>query len=531
VRKTVDFLVIGSGIAGLSFALKAANFGKVCLVTKSQIDETATKYAQGGIAAVLYLPDTYEKHIQDTMIAGDELSDRSVVELTIRESTERVMELIEWGVNFDKTKKGKFALAKEGGHSEYRVLHHKDMTGKEIEQKLILAAQQNENIEILENHLAVEIITQHHLGIDVTRRTPDLTCFGAYIYDPNKKKVRTVLSKITMMATGGIGTVYGNTTNPLVCTGDGIAMVYRAKGHVRGMEFVQFHPTSLFNPKESPSFLITEALRGAGAVLKDEEGNEFMLKYDTRGSLAPRDIVARAIDNEMKISGKEHVWLDAAKIKKNEIFEHFPNIYAKCLSIGIDITKDLIPVVPAAHYSCGGIITNQWGETSIHNLYASGECASTGLHGANRLASNSLLEALVFSHRACLKSVEQFENIPFCHDIPEWDSSGTVLNEEMVLITRSKQELQAVMSSYVGIVRSNIRLQRALDRLFLLYKETEELYKKSILIPEICELRNMINVGYIIIHNAMDRKESRGLHYSLDYPAHKDLQQTVEDSL
>jgi len=531
MRKTIDFLIIGSGIAGLSFALKAANFGKVCIVTKSQIDDTATKYAQGGIAAVLYHPDTYEKHIQDTIVAGDELSDRKIVELTIRESTERVMELIEWGVNFDKTKTGKFSLAKEGGHSEFRVLHYKDITGKEIEQKLILAAKQNENIEILENHLAVELITQHHLGIEVSRRSSDITCYGAYIYDPNNRKVRTVLSKITMMATGGIGTVYGNTTNPLVCTGDGIAMVYRAKGQVRGMEFVQFHPTSLYNPKESPSFLITEALRGAGAVLKDENRNEFMHKYDERGSLAPRDIVARAIDNEMKMSGKEHVWLDATKIRENEIFEHFPNIYAKCLSIGIDITKNMIPVVPAAHYSCGGITTNDWGETSIQNLYASGECASTGLHGANRLAANSLLEALVFSHRACIKAVEIFEKIPFCQEIPEWDTAGTVLNEEMILITQSKKELQAIMSSYVGIVRSNLRLQRALDRLFLLYKETEELYKKSILIPEICELRNMINVGYLIINNAIDRKESRGLHYSLDYPGHKDVQQNVEDSL
>jgi L-aspartate oxidase len=531
MRKTVDFLVIGSGIAGLSFALKAANYGKVCVVTKAHIDETATKYAQGGIAAVLYHPDTYEKHIQDTMVAGDELSDRKIVELTIRESTARVMELIEWGVNFDKTKSGKFALAKEGGHSEYRVLHHKDMTGKEIEQKLIAAAIQNENIEILEDHLAIEIITQHHLGIDVSRRTPDLTCYGAYIYDPNAKQVRTVLSKITMMATGGIGTVYGNTTNPLVCTGDGIAMVYRAKGHVRGMEFVQFHPTSLFNPKEYPSFLITEALRGAGAVLKDENGNEFMQKYDARGSLAPRDIVARAIDNEMKMSGKEHVWLDATKITKSEIFDHFPNIYAKCLSIGIDITKDMIPVVPAAHYSCGGITTNEWGETTIHNLYASGECASTGLHGANRLASNSLLEALVFSHRACVKAVDKFEKILFCHEIPEWDTSGTVLNEEMVLITQSKKELQAILSNYVGIVRSDLRLQRASGRLFLLYKETEDLYKKSILNPEICELRNMINVGYLIINNAMERKESRGLHYSLDYPEHKDVGEEMGDGL
>lgn len=531
MRKFVDFLVIGSGIAGLSFALKAANYGKVCIVTKGKIDDTATKYAQGGIAAVVYHPDTYEKHIMDTIVAGDELSDRQIVELTIKESTARVMELIDWGVNFDKTASGKFSLAKEGGHSEYRVLHHKDITGVEIEQKLILAAQQNENIEILEGHLAVEIITQHHLGVDVSRRSHDINCYGAYVYNPQKGKVRTILSKITMMATGGIGTVYGNTTNPLIATGDGIAMVYRAKGIVSGMEFVQFHPTSLYNPKESPSFLITEALRGAGAILKNYNGNDLMNKYDSRGSLAPRDIVARAIDNEMKISGKDHVFLDATQISKHEIFEHFPNIYAKCLSAGIDITKDMIPVVPAAHYSCGGIKTNEFGESTIHQLYASGECASTGLHGANRLASNSLLEALVFSHRACINAVEKINEIEWCLDVPEWDDEGTVLNEEMVLITQSKKELQMIMSNYVGIVRSNLRLKRAFDRLHTLYSETEELYKKSKLIPEICELRNMVNVGYIIIRNAMDRKESRGLHYSIDYPEHRDISPLTKDHL
>lgn len=531
MRKKVDFLVIGSGIAGLCFALKAANFGKVCMVTKAKIDDTSTKYAQGGIAAVMYSPDTYEKHIQDTMVAGDELSDRHIVEITIRESTERVLELVEWGVDFDKTQSGKFALAKEGGHSEFRVLHHKDITGFEIEEKLILAAQRNPNIEILDNHLAVEIITQHHLGIEVNRHMSGITCYGAYIYNPKTKEVDTILSKITMMATGGIGTVYGNTTNPTVATGDGIAMVYRAKGAVRGMEFVQFHPTSLYNPSERPSFLITEAMRGAGAILKNKNGEEFMRKYDSRGSLAPRDIVARAIDNEMKTKGIDHVYLDTTLIKKEEMFQHFPNIYAKCLSIGIDPTKEMIPVVPAAHYSCGGIQVDEWGRSTITNLYASGECSSTGLHGANRLASNSLLEALVFSHRACLNAVEAIKNIDFCDQVPDWNTEGTVLNEEMVLITQSMKEVQTIMASYVGIVRSNLRLQRAFDRLEILYRETEDLYKKSILIPEICELRNVINVGYLIIRNAMERKESRGLHYSLDYPEHRDVNPTREDKL
>lgn len=531
MRKKVDFLVIGSGIAGLCFALKAANYGKVCVVTKGKIDDTATKYAQGGIAAVIYHPDTYEKHIRDTIIAGDELSDPKIVDITIRESTARIMELVEWGVDFDKTKSGKFALAKEGGHSEFRVLHHKDITGLEIEQKLIAAVQSHSNIEIWEEQLAVEIITQHHLGINVNRRTPDKTCYGAYIYSPATQKVNTVLSKITLIATGGIGNVYENTTNPPIATGDGIAMVYRAKGDVRGMEFVQFHPTSLYNPKESPSFLITEAMRGAGAVLKNNAGQSFMEKYDPRGSLAPRDIVARAIDNELKISGSDYVYLDTSRIREDEIFNHFPNIYAKCLSIGIDITKSMIPVVPAAHYSCGGITTDEWARTSIQNLYASGECASTGLHGANRLASNSLLEALVFSHRACLQAVEELPKIDYCEEVPQWDSEGTVHNEEMVLITSSKKELQSLMSDYVGIVRSNLRLQRAFDRLAILFRETEELYKKSKLSPEICELRNMINVGYIIIKSAMERHESRGLHYSLDYPGHRDTDEITADRL
>ncbi|MDR3047832.1 MAG: L-aspartate oxidase [Bacteroidales bacterium] len=531
MRKTVDFLIIGSGIAGLCFALKAANYGTVCIVTKSKIDDTSTKYAQGGIAAVIYHPDTYEKHIQDTMVAGSQLSDKNIVELTIRESTARVMELVEWGVNFDKNSSGQFDLAKEGGHSEFRVLHYKDITGLEIEQKLIAAVLSHKNIEIFEEQLAVEIITQHHLGMDVNRRTPDKCCYGAYVYDTVNKTVNTILAKTTMIATGGIGNVYANTTNPQIATGDGIAMVYRAKGEVRGMEFVQFHPTSLYNPKEAPSFLITEAMRGAGAILKDMSGREFMQKYDVRGSLAPRDVVARALDNEMKICGSDHLFLDATLIKKNEIFSHFPNIYAKCLSIGIDITKNMIPVVPAAHYSCGGIATNEWGESSIQNLYASGECTSTGLHGANRLASNSLLEALVFSHRACIKAVETINTIQFREDVPDWDSSGTVNNEEMVLITSSKKELQSIMSNYVGIVRSNLRLKRAFDRLQIIYEETEQLYKKSIIIPEICELRNMINVGYLIIKNAMNRQESRGLHYSLDYPNHTEVMQKREDNL
>jgi len=518
MRKYVDFLVIGSGIAGLTFAIKVAKYGKVCVVTKSKMDDTATSWAQGGIAAVMYTPDSFEKHIHDTIIAGDGLCDENVVRFTISESTERIRELVKWGTKFDKTTTGRYDLAKEGGHSEYRVLHHKDSTGREIENKLLDQVKKHPNIEILENHFTIDIITQHHLGVEVNSRTPDITCFGAFVMNPRTRLVDTILSKITLIATGGAGNVYNNTTNPLISTGDGIAMVYRAKGTVENMEFIQFHPTALYHPEEKPAFLITEAMRGFGAVLKTRDGKEFMHKYDARLSLAPRDIVARAIDNELKISGEDYLFLDCRHLNKNELINHFPTIYAKCLSIGIDISKDMIPVVPAAHYTCGGIKVDECGRSSIVNLYASGECSSTGLHGANRLASNSLLESLVFSHRASVEAINQVPHIGLCHEIPDWNAEGMVLNEEMVLITQSLKELQSIMSSYVGIVRSNLRLQRAFDRLELLYRESEDLYSKSILTPKLCELRNLINIGYLIIKAAGRRHESRGLHYSLDYP-------------
>lgn len=517
MRKHVDFLVIGSGIAGLTYAIKVAKLGKVCIVTKSKMDDTATSWAQGGIAAVMYTPDSYEKHIQDTINAGAGLCREEVVRFTITESTARIRELVKWGTRFDKTKTGRYDLAKEGGHSEYRVLHHKDSTGKEIENTLLDQVRMHPNIEILEDCFTIDLITQHHLGQEVNRRTDGITCFGAYVLNPRTRLVDTILSRLTLLATGGAGNVYGNTTNPTISTGDGIAMVYRAKGTVENMEFIQFHPTSLYNPHERPAFLITEAMRGFGGVLKTRAGNEFMHKYDSRLSLAPRDIVARAIDNELKISGDDYLFLDCRHIPKNELINHFPNIYAKCLSIGIDISKDMIPVVPAAHYTCGGIKVDEFGRSSIHNLYASGECSSTGLHGANRLASNSLLESLVFSHRAALHSSEVFRQINHRNEIPDWDAEGMVLNEEMVLITQSLKELQGIMSSYVGIVRSNLRLQRALDRLNLIYRETEDLYHKSILTRPLCELRNLINIGYLIIKAARQRTENRGLHYSIDY--------------
>jgi len=518
MRKYVDFLIVGSGIAGLTYALKVAKHGKVCMVTKSKMDDTATSYAQGGIAAVTYNPDSFEKHIQDTLIAGDGLCDEHIVRITISESAERIKELIRWGAKFDKTKSGRFDLAKEGGHSEYRVLHHKDSTGREIENKLLDQVKKHPNIEILEDHFAIEIITQHHLGVEVNRKSTDITCYGAYVLNPDTNLVDTILSRITLIATGGAGHVYSTTTNPPIATGDGIAMVYRAKGTIENMEFIQFHPTALYNPAEKPSFLITEALRGFGAVLKTTAGKEFMQKYDPRLALAPRDIVARAIDSELKLSGDDYVYLDCRHLNKNELINHFPTIYAKCLSIGIDITRDMIPVVPAAHYTCGGIKVDEYGRSSITNLYASGEVSSTGLHGANRLASNSLLESLVFSHRAAEDSISKKRTIQYCEEIPDWNAEGMVFNEEMILITQSLKELQAIMTSYVGIVRSNLRLKRAFDRLDILYLETEALYNKSILTQRICELRNLINVAYLIIRMAMNRKESRGLHFSLDYP-------------
>ncbi|MCK4676839.1 MAG: L-aspartate oxidase [Bacteroidales bacterium] len=518
MRKKFDFLVIGSGIAGLTYALKVASFGSVCIITKTKADETATRYAQGGVAAVMYTPDSYEKHIQDTIVAGDALSDEEIVRITITESTDRIKELIEWGAQFDKKESGQYDLAKEGGHSEQRVLHHKDHTGEEIELTLLNQVRKNPTIEILEDHFVIDIITQHHLGQKVTRKTKDITCYGAYVFNRKNKEIFTLLARKTMISTGGVGNVYSITTNPEIATGDGIAMVYRAKGLVEKMEFIQFHPTALYNPTEKPSFLITEALRGFGAILKTIKGEEFMHKYDERGCLAPRDIVARAIDNEMKISGDNYVCLDCRHIDKNDLINHFPTIYAKCLSIGIDITNEMIPVVPAAHYACGGIKVDKWARTSIYNLYASGECASTGLHGANRLASNSLLESLVFSHRAGIDSIKRLETIDLKQHIPAWDDEGMVMNEELILITQTIKELQSIMTHYVGIVRSNLRLQRALDRLEIIYRETEELYHKSNVSVKICELRNLINNAYLIIKMAMDRKESRGLHYSIDYP-------------
>ncbi len=514
----VDFLVIGSGIAGLSFALKAAEKGKVLVLTKVDADETNTKYAQGGIAAVFDRnTDSFDKHINDTLIAGDGLCDRKIVEIVVKEGPARIDELIEYGTNFDKHD-GEYDLTREGGHSAKRILHYKDITGKEIERALLEQANSNPNIEILTHYYAVEIITQHHLGVEVNRGTDDVTCYGVYALNLESGMVETILSKMTLMASGGAGNIYAATTNPVIATGDGIAMVYRAKGRVRDMEMIQFHPTSLYNPGEYPSFLITEAVRGEGGVLKNKKGEEFMHHYDSRGSLAPRDIVARSIDAEMKKTGDDHVFLDISFKPKELILQHFPNIYQKCLSIGIDITKDQIPVVPAAHYLCGGILVDEFGRSTINQLFACGECSSTGLHGANRLASNSLLEAAVFGNRIAQIALDSFDSFVFQENVPDWNEFGTEQSNEEILVTHNLRELQRMMSDYVGIVRSDFRLERAMRRLNLLKQETEEFYKKTKLSMKLCELRNLIQCAELVIKCAMKRKESRGLHYTTDYP-------------
>ena len=519
-----DFLIIGSGVAGMSYALKVARAhkGKVCMICKTSLDEANTSFAQGGVASVTNLEvDNFDKHIQDTMIAGDYISDYKAVKQVVTMAPEQIQELVQWGVNFDKQQDGKFDLHREGGHSEFRILHHADDTGAEIQRGLMEAVRNCPDIDIKENYFAVEIITQHHLGARVTRRTPYINCYGAYVLNPDTQKVDTYLSKVTVMCTGGCGAVYQTTTNPVIATGDGEAMVYRAKGTVADMEFVQFHPTALYHPGEThPAFLITEAMRGYGGILRLPNGESFMEKYDKRLSLAPRDIVARAIDKEMKIHGLDHVCLDVTHKNPEETKHHFPNIYAKCLSIGIDITKDYIPVRPAAHYMCGGIKVDLNGCSSINRLYALGECSCTGLHGGNRLASNSLIEAVVYAETAAKHSIEHVDEYDFNEKVPAWNDEGTLTNEEKVLITQSVKEVGECMSNYVGIVRSDLRLKRAWDRLDLLYEETENLFKRVKVSKELCELRNMINVGYLITRMAIERKESRGLHYTIDYPVH-----------
>lgn len=525
MTQNADVLIIGAGVAGLTCAIKLALQRPdltINVLTKSNDQESNTSYAQGGIAAVWdHMIDNHEKHISDTLDAGDGLCDPEVVRMVIEEGPIRVQEIINWGARFDKEEDGDYDLGREGGHSENRILHYKDITGWEIQRTLNEKARSLNNINFLEHYFAVNLITQHSLGKNVTRLTPDIECYGAYVFNKKTKKIETFLARQTVMATGGAGQIYRSTTNPTIATGDGIAMMYRAMGRIANMEFIQFHPTSLYNPAgENPSFLVSEAVRGFGAILKTSDGKEFMHKYDDRLSLAPRDIVARAIDNEIKIRGDEYVLLDCTHLDQKKFYDHFPNITDKCRSIGIDPFVDMIPVVPACHYTCGGILVDKDGRTTISNLFAAGECTASGLHGANRLASNSLLEGLVYGHNINATIAHEIDQVSIKDGVPEWDAEGTIDPPEMVLLTQSWKELKEIMSSYVGIVRTDVRIARAMDRLWLLYNETEQLYNNTTISPQLCELRNLITIGYLVTKSAGMRKESRGLHYNTDYPQH-----------
>ncbi|MEK7819152.1 MAG: L-aspartate oxidase [Bacteroidota bacterium] len=508
-----DFLVIGSGIAGLYFALKVAKHGTVAIVTKKEKSDSNTNYAQGGVAAVLSNQDSFDSHIKDTLDAAAGLAHKNIVEILVKEGPEKVKELISLGVEF--TKKGnELDFGKEGGHSTHRIVHAADLTGKEIERALLEQVSINKNITTFENHTAIDLLTDYQLLNRKNIQTSN--CYGAYVFDNTTNEVKTFLSSATLLSTGGLGQVYLHTTNPKIATGDGIAMAYRAGAEIANLEFIQFHPTTLYN-SGSPSFLISEAVRGFGAKLFNSSQEEFAFKFDKRGALAPRDIVARAIDSELKRLGDDFVLLDLSFFPAEIIIEHFPNIYKRCLSQNIDITKMQIPVVPAAHYSCGGVSTNEFGETTINNLFASGEVTMTGVHGANRLASNSLLEALVFSHRAAEKIISEKNNFTY-PEILEWDDSGTINSEEWILISHNKKEIQQLMWDYVGIVRSNFRLERAKRRIDLILNEVMEFYRKTKIIEELIELRNLAIVAQLIIYSALLRKESRGLHFTTDYP-------------
>lgn len=500
-----DFLVIGSGIGGLTFALKVCNYGNVLIITKKEKAESNTNYAQGGIAAVISPDDSFESHIQDTLKAGDGLCKLEVVEEIIKEAPERIKELIEIGVQFTKSENGEsFDLGKEGGHSHRRVLHATDLTGREIERALLNAVSEQPNIRILENVIAIDLIKE------VNR------CIGCYALNKADNEVLEISAKITLLATGGIGKVYLYTSNPDIASGDGIAMAYRIGASIVNMEFVQFHPTCLYHPY-AKSFLISEALRGEGAILIDKNGNRFMEKYHELKELAPRDIVARAIDTELKKSGDDCVYLDITFKGAKFIIERFPNIYKTCLSFGIDITEQPIPVIPAAHYSVGGVKTTIEGETDIENLFAVGEVANTGLHGANRLASNSLLEALVCAHNAASKCIEIIEKEIPISEVPEWIPTSNIDSDEMVVVSYNWVEVRNLMWNYVGIVRTRKRLLRARSRIKNLQEEIIAFYHDFKINSDLIELRNIADVAEIIINSALSRKESRGLHYILDY--------------
>jgi L-aspartate oxidase len=517
---TSDFLILGSGIAGLSFAIKASALGSVIMATKKEKSESNTNYAQGGIAAVLDKEDSFADHIRDTLVCGGGLCREDTVRFVVSEGPDRIRELVEWGVDFTKSTNGSssgYDLGREGGHSKRRVIHAKDLTGQEIERALHEKISHINNIRILENHIAIDLIRKRKFLEDQASEETD-RCLGAYVYDINNNEVHTFRARFVILATGGAGKVYLITTNPDIATGDGIAMAYRAGAEIANMEFIQFHPTCLYHP-EAKSFLISEAVRGEGGILKLRNGSTFMEKYHPMESLAPRDIVAQAIDTELKISGDDYVLLDITHRGRDFIIERFPGIYHKCLEYGIDITTDQIPVVPAAHYLCGGVVVDHYGQTNIDRLFALGEVSCTGLHGANRLASNSLLEAVVYAHRAFMKISELFEmNSHSDLPIPPWDPRGATESDESVVVSHNWDEIRRCMWNYVGIVRSNKRLDRAARRIEMISREIDDYYQNFLITKDLIELRNIATVAGLIIQCALMRKESRGLHYNLDYP-------------
>lgn len=511
---TFDFLVVGGGIAGLTFAIEAARHGTVAVLFKKKTDESSTAWAQGGVAAVTTSDDNFELHIEDTLKAGAGLCNRNVVEIVVREGPERVAELIKLGAKFDKEDGSTdFHLHKEGGHSRRRIFHAADATGHEIQQVLLKAASADSNIHFFDHANAIDLITTHKLKIDMLQPN---RVIGAYILK-DTGEIEAFLSNKIMLATGGAGKIYLYTSNPDVATGDGIAMAFRAGARVSNLEFFQFHPTCLFHPR-AKTFLITEAMRGEGALLLRRNGDRFMPRYHELGELAPRDIVARAIDSEMKIHGDEFVLLDISHKGTEFVQQHFPTIYAKCKEYGFDIGKEPIPVVPAAHYSCGGVVCDVYGRTDIDGLYVAGECSHTGLHGANRLASNSLLEGMVFGYRAARHAIHEYKPSQEVIHPPAWDPGDAVESDEQVVITQNWDEIRRCMWNYVGIVRSTKRLRRALRRIEVIQQEIAEYYSKSRVTSDLLELRNLSLVAHLVIQCAMTRKESRGLHYTIDYP-------------
>ncbi|MBW1955403.1 MAG: L-aspartate oxidase [Deltaproteobacteria bacterium] len=536
-----DFLIIGSGIAGLSFALKVADFGEVVLVTKKEVVESNTNLAQGGIASVFGDTDSFDLHIQDTLTAGAGLCHPDVVAMVVKEGPKRIRELIELGVSFSLLKGEKtdgsagvpvsFHLGQEGGHSRKRIVHAHDMTGQEVEQTLVRRVKNHPRIRLYENHIAVDLITvSTRMKRGIITTTHEDFCCGAYVQDRESTRVKTFSAKVTILATGGAGKVYLYTSNPDIATGDGIAMGYRAGATVANLEFVQFHPTCLFHP-EAKNFLISEAVRGEGGVIVDATGRAFMRDYDPQKDLACRDVVARAIDTELKKTGQDCVFLDISHRSADFIRERFPNLYEKCLEFGIDMTRQPIPVVPAAHYICGGIVTDMEGRTDIQRLYAVGETACTGLHGANRLASNSLLEALVYAHNASCRAVQDLKepDQPF-PELPPWDPVGTTDSDERIVVSQNWDEIRRLMWNYVGIVRSDKRLARARRRIELIANEIQEYYWDFKVDADLIELRNIATVAELIIRSAMHRKESRGLHYNIAYPFQDD-QRWKKDTL